>query len=82
MRRRSIRVTASSARTPTSPKRVEQSVSSSSGHAPKTIRLMGDKVEAIRAMKEAGVPCVPGSGGPLGDDVATNIEIARGIGYR
>ena len=32
-----------------------------------TIRLMGDKVSAIEAMKKAGVPCVPGSGGPIGD---------------
>ena len=45
------------------------------------IRLMGDKVEAIRAMKAAGVPCVPGSGGPLGDNVDENIRIAREIGY-
>jgi acetyl-CoA carboxylase biotin carboxylase subunit len=45
------------------------------------IRLMGDKVEAIRAMKSAGVPCVPGSGGPLGDDTDENIRIAREIGY-
>ena len=29
----------------------------------------------------AGVPCVPGSGGPLGDDMATNTKIAREIGY-
>ena len=46
-----------------------------------TIRLMGDKVSAIRAMKESGVPCVPGSGGPLGDDPDENIRIARDIGY-
>ncbi|HET8898736.1 MAG TPA: acetyl-CoA carboxylase biotin carboxylase subunit [Rhodanobacteraceae bacterium] len=46
-----------------------------------TIRMMGDKVEAIRAMKAAGVPCVPGSGGPLGDDPVENTRIARGIGY-
>ncbi|MEZ5455704.1 MAG: acetyl-CoA carboxylase biotin carboxylase subunit [Lysobacteraceae bacterium] len=46
-----------------------------------TIRLMGDKVEAIKAMKAAGVPCVPGSGGPLGDDPAENIRIAREIGF-
>ncbi|WP_458070149.1 acetyl-CoA carboxylase biotin carboxylase subunit [Rhodanobacter sp. BL-MT-08] len=45
------------------------------------IRLMGDKVEAIRAMKAAGVPCVPGSGGPLGDDVDENLRIAKEIGY-
>ena len=58
--------------------RVEQSFI---GPKADTIRLMGDKVEAIRAMKEAGVPCVPGSGGPLGDDAATNVRIAREIGY-
>src|SRR5947209_18024201 len=35
------------------------------------IRLMGDKVEARRAMKEAGVPILPGSPGPLkSEDVA------------
>ena len=45
------------------------------------IRLMGDKVSAIEAMKKAGVPCVPGSGGPLGDDEATNKKIAKRIGY-
>ncbi|MDT7526758.1 MAG: acetyl-CoA carboxylase biotin carboxylase subunit [Pseudidiomarina maritima] len=45
------------------------------------IRLMGDKVSAIEAMKKAGVPCVPGSGGPLGDDEATNLKTAKRIGY-
>ena len=61
--------------------RVEQSGFVFIGPKADTIRLMGDKVEAIRAMKAAGVPCVPGSGGPLGDDVATNIKIAAEIGY-
>ncbi|MEO6263777.1 MAG: acetyl-CoA carboxylase biotin carboxylase subunit [Luteimonas sp.] len=61
--------------------RVEQSGFIFIGPRPETIRLMGDKVEAIRAMKEAGVPCVPGSGGPLGDDNASNVKIAREIGY-
>ncbi|MBV7263798.1 acetyl-CoA carboxylase biotin carboxylase subunit [Photobacterium sp. WH24] len=46
-----------------------------------TIRLMGDKVSAINAMKKAGVPCVPGSDGPLGDDEAKNKSIAKRIGY-
>ncbi|MBB1488454.1 acetyl-CoA carboxylase biotin carboxylase subunit [Oceanospirillum sediminis] len=45
------------------------------------IRLMGDKVSAIEAMKKAGVPTVPGSDGPLPEDGATIIEIARRIGF-
>ena len=61
--------------------RVEQSGFIFIGPRAETIRLMGDKVEAIRAMKAAGVPCVPGSGGPLGDDIVTNTKIAREIGY-
>ena len=46
-----------------------------------TIALMGDKTAAKRAMSEAGVPCVPGSDGALGDDPAEWREIAEGIGY-
>ena len=61
--------------------RVEQSGFVFIGPRAETIRLMGDKVEAIRAMKEAGVPCVPGSDGPLGEDVATNVRLAAEIGY-
>ncbi|GMV68895.1 MAG: acetyl-CoA carboxylase biotin carboxylase subunit [Pseudomonadota bacterium] len=61
--------------------RVERSGFVFIGPRPETIRLMGDKVSAIRAMQEAGVPCVPGSGGPLGDDAAENAAIARRIGY-
>jgi len=45
------------------------------------IRLMGDKVSAIKEMKAAGVPCVPGSDGPLGPDNATNQKLAEAIGY-
>jgi acetyl-CoA carboxylase biotin carboxylase subunit len=46
-----------------------------------TIRLMGDKVSAIEAMKKAGVPTVPGSDGPLNDDNERTTKIARRIGY-
>lgn len=51
------------------------------GPTPDVIRLMGDKVSAIQAMKEAGVPTVPGSDGPLTDDNERTLEIARRIGY-
>ncbi|MEX1221183.1 MAG: acetyl-CoA carboxylase biotin carboxylase subunit [Idiomarina sp.] len=60
---------------------VEQSGFIFVGPTADVIRLMGDKVSAIKAMKEAGVPCVPGSDGPLGDNDQTNLEIARRIGY-
>ncbi|MCG8315841.1 MAG: acetyl-CoA carboxylase biotin carboxylase subunit [Pseudomonadales bacterium] len=46
-----------------------------------TIRLMGNKVSAIEAMKEAGVPCVPGSNGPLSDDNNETLKLGREIGY-
>ncbi len=45
------------------------------------IREMGDKVAAIQAMKRAGVPTVPGSDGPLGDNAEDNLKMAREIGY-
>ena len=51
------------------------------GPTPSVIRMMGDKVQAIRAMSAAGVPCVPGSGGPLGEDMDENLRIAREVGY-
>ncbi|MDH5258221.1 MAG: acetyl-CoA carboxylase biotin carboxylase subunit [Gammaproteobacteria bacterium] len=61
--------------------RVESSGFTFIGPKPETIRLMGDKVSAIRAMKESGVPCVPGSGGPLNEDPEENLRIAKEIGY-
>ncbi|RDV24898.1 acetyl-CoA carboxylase biotin carboxylase subunit [Alteromonas aestuariivivens] len=51
------------------------------GPKAETINLMGDKVSAINAMKKAGVPCVPGSDGPLTDDAERNKSIAKRIGY-
>ncbi|HRG16176.1 MAG TPA: acetyl-CoA carboxylase biotin carboxylase subunit, partial [Pseudomonadota bacterium] len=61
--------------------RVEKSGFVFIGPTADVIRLMGDKVEAIKAMKAAGVPCVPGSGGPLGDDAEENSKHAKDIGY-
>ena len=60
---------------------VEQSGFAFIGPKAESIRLMGDKVSAIKAMKSAGVPCVPGSDGPLTDDEATNIAHGKRIGY-
>lgn len=61
--------------------RVETSGFKFIGPTANVIRLMGDKVSAIAEMKAAGVPCVPGSDGPLGDDITTNKRIANEIGY-
>jgi acetyl-CoA carboxylase biotin carboxylase subunit len=61
--------------------RVESSGFVFIGPSSQSIRLMGDKVSAIRAMKAAGVPTVPGSDGPLGDNAEENMRIAREIGY-
>jgi acetyl-CoA carboxylase biotin carboxylase subunit len=61
--------------------RIEQSGFIFIGPRPETIRLMGDKVSAIKAMKEAGVPCVPGSDGPLPDDPDEVRRTARQVGY-
>lgn len=51
------------------------------GPRPETIRLMGDKVSAIQTMKQAGMPCVPGSEGALSDDPTANCALAKAIGY-
>lgn len=61
--------------------RVERSGFIFIGPRPDTIRLMGDKVSAIKTMKDAGVPCVPGSDGPLGNDDRETLRLARQIGY-
>ena len=61
--------------------RVEQSGFIFIGPSPETIRLMGDKLSAIAAMRDAGIPCVPGSDGPIGDDPRETVRVAREIGY-
>ena len=61
--------------------RVEQSGFIFIGPRAETIRIMGDKVSAIAAMKEAGVPCVPGSDGPISENSENIFQMARDIGY-
>jgi len=46
-----------------------------------SIRTMGDKIAAKRAMIEAGVPCVPGPDQPLPEDADAIARIATDIGY-
>ncbi|MBT9612693.1 MAG: acetyl-CoA carboxylase biotin carboxylase subunit [Burkholderiales bacterium] len=61
--------------------RVESSGFVFIGPRPESIRLMGDKVNAKRAMIEANVPCVPGSEGALPEDPDEILRIGREVGY-
>jgi len=61
--------------------RVEQSGFIFIGPRPETIRLMGDKVSAKKAMTKAGVPTVPGSEGALPDDPKEMLRLGREVGY-
>ena len=61
--------------------RVENSGFTFIGPKPETIRMMGDKITAIDAMKAAGVPTVPGSDGEIDDNNERTIKLAREIGY-
>ncbi|HEY1838067.1 MAG TPA: acetyl-CoA carboxylase biotin carboxylase subunit, partial [Rhizomicrobium sp.] len=49
------------------------------GPSPEHIRMMGDKITAIQAVKEVGIPTVPGSGGAVSDEDAPSV--AEKIGY-
>ena len=60
---------------------VEKSGFTFIGPSAKTIRAMGDKVSAIEIMRTAGVPTVPGSNGPLDEDNAHTLRLAKDIGY-
>ncbi|MGH8528422.1 MAG: acetyl-CoA carboxylase biotin carboxylase subunit [Nevskiales bacterium] len=51
------------------------------GPRAETIRLMGDKTNAKAEMLAAGVPCVPGSEGALGEDDKQNLAVAKTVGY-
>ncbi|WP_026608369.1 acetyl-CoA carboxylase biotin carboxylase subunit [Methylocapsa acidiphila] len=44
------------------------------------IRMMGDKIEAKRTVKELGIPCVPGSDGAISGDHEA-AAVARELGY-
>ena len=61
--------------------RVEESGFRFIGPTAETIRMMGNKVSAIKAMKIAGIPCVPGSDGPLDDNEQRSLKLAGEIGY-
>ncbi|MEE9356788.1 acetyl-CoA carboxylase biotin carboxylase subunit [Candidatus Vondammii sp. HM_W22] len=61
--------------------RVEESGFIFIGPKPETIRIMGDKIAAIEAMKKAGVPCVLGSDGPLDSNNERTLQLAQEIGY-
>ena len=50
------------------------------GPRPSVIRLMGDKVEARRVMREAGLPILPGSPDPIKSEEEA-IQLAREIGF-
>jgi len=61
--------------------RVESSGFIFIGPKAETIRLMGDKVSAINAMIESGVPTVPGSNGAIDDDHEKTLKAGCRIGY-
>ena len=51
------------------------------GPRPETIRLMGDKLVAKQTVAKAGIPCVPGTDGPLPNEPDEVVKMARRIGY-
>ena len=61
--------------------KVKQSGFSFIGPNAETIRMMGDKISAKKAMQKAKIPCVPGNGNPLNDDNKTNLKMAQEVGY-
>lgn len=50
------------------------------GPSSKTIRLMGDKIEAKRVMKEAGVPVLPGTNEAI-EKFEDAVDIVKEIGF-
>jgi acetyl-CoA carboxylase biotin carboxylase subunit len=66
---------------PTFAERVETAGLAFIGPTAASVRILGDKIAAKRAMRAAGVPCVPGPDGALGDDPDLVRATAREIGY-
>src|SRR5580698_6675632 len=60
---------------------VEKSGFTFIGPSSDTIRQMGDKVAALNFMQKIGIPCIPGSNGPILTNDAETIRLARSIGY-
>ncbi len=61
--------------------RVENSGFVFIGPRAESIRTMGDKIAAKAAMRKVGIPCVPGSDGPLPDDPKEIRRLAAAVGY-
>ncbi|MHC6225163.1 acetyl-CoA carboxylase biotin carboxylase subunit [Pseudomonas sp. X10] len=61
--------------------RIENAGMTFIGPSAECIRTMGDKVAAKRAMRLAGVPCVPGPDAGLPADPRAVLAIAEDIGY-
>lgn len=51
------------------------------GPPPPVMRLLGDKIAARRAMRAAGVPCLPGSEAALPEDLTAVRAVCDAIGY-
>jgi len=51
------------------------------GPKSETIRLMGDKILAKKAMNDVGIMGIPGSKGEVSKDISENKKIAKDIGY-
>lgn len=60
---------------------VEKSGFTFIGPTPATINTMGDKIAAINTMQKDGIPCIPGSNGPLSKNDHENALLAKKIGY-
>ncbi|TBU81040.1 acetyl-CoA carboxylase biotin carboxylase subunit [Pseudomonas daroniae] len=61
--------------------RIEHAGMTFIGPSAECIRTMGDKVAAKRAMRLAGVPCVPGPDSALPAEPSAILAIAEEIGY-